>query len=82
MLLLLLTHLDREVADRPERHNVLVAMELAKFNIDIAALCETWFSESGSLNDLEYSLFWSANSKEKEAGMGFAIKKDIVTKLT
>ena len=29
-----------------------VAMELAKYNIDIAAICETRFSESGSLNDM------------------------------
>ena len=37
-----------------------VAMELAKYNNNIAALCETRFSESGSLNDLEYSFFWSS----------------------
>ena len=59
-------------------------MELAKYNIDIAALCETRFSESGSLDDLEYSFFWTGKSEgeRREAGMGFAIKKDIVTKLT
>ena len=56
-------------------------MELAKYNIDIAAQCETMFSESGSLNDLEYSFFWSGNPR-REAGVAFAIKKDIVTKLT
>ena len=78
------TLLDREAADRPERRTALVAMELAKYNIDIAALCETRFSESGSLNDLEYSFFWSGRPKgeRREAGVGFAIKKDIVTKLT
>ena len=59
-------------------------MELAKYNIDIAALCETRFSESGSLNDLEYSFFWSGKpeGERREAGVGFAIKKDIITKLT
>ena len=59
-------------------------MELAKYNIDIAALCETRFSESGSLNDLEYSFFWSSKPEgiRREAEVGFAIKKDIVTKLT
>ena len=59
-------------------------MELAKYNIDIAALCETRFSESGSRNDLEYSFFWSGKpeGERREAGVGFAIKKDIVTKLT
>jgi len=45
------THLDREAADRPERRTALIAKELAKYNIDIAALCEIRFSESGSLND-------------------------------
>ena len=78
------TLLDREAADRPERRTVLVAMELAKYNIDIAALCEIKFSESGSLNDLEYSFFWSGKpeGERREAGVGFVIKKDIVTKLT
>ena len=59
-------------------------MELVKCNIDIATLCETRFSESGSLNNLEYSFFWSGKpeGERREAGVGFAIKKDIVTKLT
>ena len=46
------TLLEREAANR---RTALVAMELAKYNIDIAALCETRFSVSGSLNDLEYN---------------------------
>ena len=56
-------------------------MELAKYNIDIAALCETRFSESGSFDDLEYSFFWSGKpeGERREAGVGL---KDIVTKLT
>ncbi|KAK2179217.1 hypothetical protein NP493_504g00002 [Ridgeia piscesae] len=35
------TLLDREAADRPERRTALESMELAKYNIDITALCET-----------------------------------------
>ena len=78
------TLIDREAADRPERRTALVATELAKYNIDIAALCETMFSESDSFNDLEYSFFWSGKpeGERREAGVGLAIKKDIVTKLT
>ena len=78
------TLLDREGANRQERHTALVAMELAKYNIDIAALCGTSFSESGSLNNLEYSFFWSGKpeGERREAGVGIAIKKDIVPKLT
>ncbi|KAK2175257.1 hypothetical protein NP493_742g01049 [Ridgeia piscesae] len=58
-------------------------MEFAKYNIYIAALCETRFSDSGSLNDLGYSFFWSGKpeGERREAGVGFAIKKDIVTTL-
>ena len=41
------------------------------------------FSESGSVNDLVHSFFWSGKpeGERREAGVGFAIKKDIVTKL-
>ena len=60
------TLLDLEEADRPERRTALVAMQLAKYSIDIAALCETRFSEAGSLNGLEYSSSGVANPKEKE----------------
>ena len=59
-------------------------MELVKYNIEIAALCETKFSEFGSLNDLEYSFFWSGKpeGERTEARVGFTIKKDIIAKLT
>ncbi|KAK2187380.1 hypothetical protein NP493_167g00001 [Ridgeia piscesae] len=59
-------------------------MEVAKYNTDIAALCQTRFSESGSLNDLENTFFWSGKpeGERREAGVDFAIKKDIVTMLT
>ena len=75
---------DREGAYRPEKRTALVAMELAKYNIDITALCEIRFLESGSINDLEYSFAWSGKPKggRREARVGFATKKDIVTKLT
>ena len=71
-------------AERPERRTALVALELAKHNIDIAALYETRLSLSGSLNDLEYSFFWSGKPKgeRRKAGVGFAIKTNVITKLT
>ena len=77
------TLLDREAADRPERRTALVAMELSKCNIDIAAVFETRFSEYGCPNDLGYSFFSSGKpvGERREAGVGFAIKKDIVAKL-
>ena len=74
-----MTLFDREGANRPERSTTLEAMELAKYNIDIVAICETRFSESGSLNDLEYAFFWSGKpeGERREAGVGFPIKKTI-----
>ena len=46
-------------------------MDLAKYKIDIAALCETRFSESGDLNDLEYSFVWcdKPEGERREAGL-------------
>lgn len=78
------TLLDRDETNRPERRTALVAMELAKYRIDIAALCETRFPDSGSLNDLDYIFFWSGKpyGEKREAGVGFAIRKDIVSKMS
>ena len=78
------TLFDRETTNRPERRTSLVAMELAKNNNDIAVLSETRFHASGSLNDREYTFYWSGkpNGERKEAGVGFAIKRDIVEMLT
>ena len=76
--------LDRETTNRPERNTALVAMELAKYNIDIAVLSKTRFHASGCLNDLEFTLYWNGkpNGERRAAGVGFAIKRDIVAKLT
>ena len=78
------TLLDREAAAQTERRTALVTIELSKYNIDIAALCETRFSGSGSLKDLEYSFFGVANPWEKDWTPEWVLlaKKDIVKKLT
>ena len=73
---------DREATDRPERQTALVAMELAKYNIDIVV--KHVFHATGSLYDLEYTFYWSGkpNGERREAGVGFAIKREIVANLT
>ena len=78
------TLLDRETTNRPERRRALVAMEPAKYNIDIAVLSATRFHASVSLNDLEYTVYWSGkpNGERRETGIVFAIKRGIVAKLT
>ena len=77
------TLLDKETTNRPERRTALVEMELDKYNIEIAVLSEIRFHASGSLDDLEYTFYWSGkpNGERREAGVRFAIKKEIVAKL-
>ncbi|XP_014662371.1 PREDICTED: uncharacterized protein LOC106805334 [Priapulus caudatus] len=79
------TLMDNPNADRPERRTALVARELERYNIDIAALSETrltndQLTESGG----GYTFFWSGRSEEerREAGVGFAIKNHLVLKLS
>ena len=45
------TLIDRKFSKRPERQTALVAKELSRYNIDVAALCETRIALSGSLID-------------------------------
>ena len=79
------TLLDNIRTDRPERRTALVARELARYNIDIAALSETRLADKGQLTEIGggYTFFWSGRSTEerREAGVGFAIKSTHVPKL-
>lgn len=78
--------MDNQKADKPERRTALVARELGRYNIQIAALSETRFAEEGQLTEIKagYTFFWSGRSNEerREAGVGFAIKSDLVSRLT
>ena len=55
--------LDRETTNIQERRTSLIAMELAKYDIDIAVLSQIRFHASGSLNDLDYTFYWSGQAK-------------------
>ncbi|XP_038056050.1 craniofacial development protein 2-like [Patiria miniata] len=63
----------------------LVARELARYKVDIAALSETRLSDKGQLTETGsgYTFFWCGRSSEerREAGVGFAIKTEHVKKL-
>ncbi|VDM00233.1 unnamed protein product [Schistocephalus solidus] len=64
---------------------VLVAWELARYKVDIAALSETRFSEQCQLDEkgAGYIFFWSGRPKteRRDAGVVFAIRNDIVGRL-
>ena len=53
--------------DRPQRRSALVARELARLYIDIAALSEVRFAEQGSLREdgAGSELFWSGKNKDE-----------------
>jgi exonuclease III len=78
--------LDNKNAERPERRTALVARELARYNVDIAALSETRFAEEGQFTEIGayYAFFWSGRKSEerREAGVGFAIKSRLIKNLT
>ena len=71
--------------DRPQRRSALVARELARLDIDIAALSEIRFAEQGSLSEniAGYTLFWPGKNKDERrlSGVGFMIKISIARKL-
>nr|VZI47182.1 unnamed protein product [Spirometra erinaceieuropaei] len=77
--------LDNQRSNRPERRTALVARELARYKVDIAALSETRFSEQGQLEEVGagYSFFWSGRprTERRDAGVAIAIRKDIVGRL-
>lgn len=79
------TLLDNITANRPQRRTALVARELARYNIDIAALSETRLANEGQLSESGggYTFFWSGRSSDErcESGVDFAIKNHLVRKL-
>ena len=70
---------------RPERMTAIVGNELSRYNIDIAALSETRFADTGDLTEhgAGYTYFWSGKklTEPREAGVGFAIRTELVTRL-
>ena len=73
-------------ATRPERRTALVARELGRLGIDIAALSETRLADEGQLDEVGggYTFFWKGveEGENRQHGVGFAIKTDLVKQLT
>nr|VZI45391.1 unnamed protein product [Spirometra erinaceieuropaei] len=72
-------------SNQPERRTALVARELARYKVDIAALSETRFSEQCQLEEVGagYTFFCSGRTRaeRRDAGVAFAIRTDIVGRL-
>ena len=71
--------------DRPQRRSALVATELARLDIDTAALSKTRLAGQGSLPEdgAGYTVFWSGKNKDEHrlSSVGFMIKNSIARKL-
>ena len=63
--------MDNPNANRPERRTALVARELCRYSIDIAALSETRFADEGQLTEsgAGYTFFWCGRSAEIDGSL-------------
>ncbi|XP_050164941.1 craniofacial development protein 2-like [Myiozetetes cayanensis] len=79
------TMLDTAKSGHPECRSALIAHELSRLNINIAALSEVRLHEEGSLREhgAGYTLYWSGkpSSERHLSGVGFMIKNSIASKL-
>ena len=73
---------DKTDSSRPERRTALVCKELARFNIDVAALSETRLPGEGSIRECGsgYTIFWKGKNPDEPRihGVGFAIRSQLV----
>ena len=78
--------MDNAGPDRPQRRTALVSREFERYGIQIAALSETRFADVGEIKEVDagYTFFWSGRKSEerREAGVCFAIKTELVGKLS
>ncbi|XP_062532963.1 uncharacterized protein LOC134201747 [Bombyx mori] len=79
------TLLDRDGNACPERKTAIVARELHRYHVDVAALSETHLADEGELVEVGagYIFFWkgTAASETRHSGVGFAIKNHLVKRL-
>ena len=80
------TLMDSAGLNRPLRRTGRHGRELDRYKVEIAALSETRLAEEWLLKEVGagYTFSWSGRKKEerREAGVGFAIKLHLVSKLS
>ena len=78
--------MDSAGSDRQQRRTALVDRELGRYGIQIAALSMNRFADVGKIKEVGagYTFFWSERKSEerREAGVGFAIKIELVARLS
>ena len=58
------TLMDRNEANRPQRRTALIGLDLARYNIDIAALSETLLADEGKLCEEALAIHYSGAAEE------------------
>ena len=80
------TLMDSATSDRPERRTAIIARELRRCQIDIAALSETRRAEEGHLKEEKggYTFFWKGKAADELRihGVGFAIRSQLISHLS
>ena len=77
--------LDNENSERPQRRTALIAAELQRYNVDIAALTETRLSGEGSLEEIGgYTFYWRGvpNGERRTHGKASTIRTKLVRSIT
>ena len=79
------TLLDNNTSNRPQRRSALLAHELRRLDVDIAALSEVRLLEQGSLieHSAGYTLYWSGRpaGSRRIHGVGLMLKNTIASNL-
>ena len=79
------TLVDTTPSNRPERMRAIIAHELSRYDIDIAALSATRLAGTGDLAEVGagYTFFWSGKAADepREASFGSAIRSVLIPKL-
>ena len=61
------------------RKTAIINKEVARLNINVACLQETWLADSGSLMERDYT-FWQGLSQDepRQYGVGFAVRNSLI----
>ncbi|KAL8561421.1 hypothetical protein ACOMHN_037318 [Nucella lapillus] len=77
--------MDRETSSRPERRIALIAKELSRYNIDIAALSVTRLADERSVAEPKggYTFLWKGKDQDEKRihGIGLAIRSKLLQQL-
>ncbi|KAJ8041090.1 hypothetical protein HOLleu_11808 [Holothuria leucospilota] len=77
--------LDNSRTDRPKRRTALVARELTRYHVGIAALSQTRFANRVELTEIGcgFTFFWSGrlSTEKRETEGGIVVRSHIVKKL-